>query len=813
MLESRAFSLSFPLPILCLLQQRAMDTMFGGCHRDLGRANFDFDTFQVASGVRLHSIGEVVDAKMATELIEMETLLKREGTQSPSNRLLKDLPSRAIRRSNEGLMHYATIKTGRRGALRRRLGTKKRATEIRGRRLATLGADASSAEGEMTADELRTVDFKAVALPMSLRRHYKAAMGQPVATGSKWEAVYTSFAKGWGRFRLGVKERLYALELWRGHLKQVEGQFGSGVLSYFIFLRWLMFLNLFIFLMEFGFVSLPTIVICQGARSAQNTNASATCNYQPLGGRFNGSAQDFLLDFVTGQGWIGNTIMFYGSYPSDVIISQEGTAYQLPLAYLLTGGAYFLFCFLCIIRNLGAGFKESYIESEGAFNSFTSKVFASWDYCIENKNCADHKQQLIAEDIKFELEEEERLRRVNSRSTKQKCQLYAMRVLINFLIVPALWYVSFIIVIQAILEQNFTTQGDNPFEQMLIRFGLSLAVTLPNLILPPVFEFLSFFEDWSPRFELAFNLWRRVFVKLPSLGVLVILLYRNLEEKIEKSGMEAHCEQCWENELAAQMYMLIWVDFAVVLAISLGLETVRKLLFKHWRCFQRVGLTQFDLPRNVLDLAYGQCLVLIGTFFSPLLPIMGVLKLVVFFYAKKFSLFYNNRLPDKSYQGARLSSIFTLLLLFALFTCTSLIGWGITRVPPSVCGPFSNVACKADKTIFSELSQTVSVWPVWLHETVHYLSTAAFLLPALVLFLSLLYYYRSMAHAHSNVISMLKDHLALEGLYKKDLLARLNSLQEDAPPGTGHVSEDDVTLNSLEVSSFLYTGGGNASGF
>jgi len=610
-------------------------------------------------------------------------------------------------------------------------------------------------------------------------------------------------AMGWSRFRVGIKEWLYSLELWRGHLKDIEGQFGSGVVSYFVFLRWLMFLNLFVFLMEFGFVSLPTLVICAGSRES-NTNSNVTsCKYEFVYSTANETDNSFptmVLDFITGQGWISNTIMFYSSYPSDAIISQEGVRYLLPLAYLLTGGAYFLFCLVVMIQNASSGLREGYIESEGVFNSFCNRLFSAWDYCICEKGAAAHKKAIIVQDICFELEEEERLRRVQNRTKKQKTLLYGTRILINLFIVPALWYISFVVVVGVIINKKVTEQGRNKFEQMLIRSSLSLAITIPNLILPPLFEFLSMFEDWSPKFELGLNLLRSIFIKLPSIAVLMILLYKDLNDRIEDSeSLSPHCEQCWENEIAAQMYMLVWVDFFVVLLITLGLETIRKLLYKRCNCFKRFGMAQFDISRNVIDLAYGQCLILIGTFFSPILPVIGVLKMIVFFYVKKVSLFYNNSLPDKPFQGAKLSSIFTLLLLLTFFMCIGLVGWGVTRVPTSYCGPFKNTDCSDSKFIIDELSFVVSNWPEWINKTLRFLRTAAFLLPVLILVFSFVFYYRSMAYEHRRVINKLKDHLVLEGKHKNLLISQLASARDETieQQGTEKFTEEDILLLSL----------------
>ncbi|KAF8767882.1 Transmembrane channel-like protein 7 like protein [Argiope bruennichi] len=48
-----------------------------------------------------------------------------------------------------------------------------------------------------------------------------------------------------------------ALELWNDSLKRIEGLQGTGVVSYFVFLRWLIALNLILFILYFLLVTLP----------------------------------------------------------------------------------------------------------------------------------------------------------------------------------------------------------------------------------------------------------------------------------------------------------------------------------------------------------------------------------------------------------------------------------------------------------------------------------------------------------------------------------------------------------------------------
>lgn len=43
-------------------------------------------------------------------------------------------------------------------------------------------------------------------------------------------------------------------------MKEIGGTFGSSVLSYFLFLKWLLLFNLFSFLINFGFITIPLLV-------------------------------------------------------------------------------------------------------------------------------------------------------------------------------------------------------------------------------------------------------------------------------------------------------------------------------------------------------------------------------------------------------------------------------------------------------------------------------------------------------------------------------------------------------------------------
>lgn len=50
------------------------------------------------------------------------------------------------------------------------------------------------------------------------------------------------------------------MELWQGIMKEIGGKFGTGVLTYFLFLKWLLMFNIFSFLVNFGFITIPLLI-------------------------------------------------------------------------------------------------------------------------------------------------------------------------------------------------------------------------------------------------------------------------------------------------------------------------------------------------------------------------------------------------------------------------------------------------------------------------------------------------------------------------------------------------------------------------
>lgn len=65
------------------------------------------------------------------------------------------------------------------------------------------------------------------------------------------------------RTRSNLSELLNYVSLWQKTFKVIGGKFGTSVLSYFSFLRWLLKFNIFSFVMNFSFLIIPQFTVAE----------------------------------------------------------------------------------------------------------------------------------------------------------------------------------------------------------------------------------------------------------------------------------------------------------------------------------------------------------------------------------------------------------------------------------------------------------------------------------------------------------------------------------------------------------------------
>ncbi|GAB0196651.1 transmembrane channel-like protein 7 [Grus japonensis] len=309
------------------------------------------------------------------------------------------------------------------------------------------------------------------------------------------------------------------------------GKFGTGVQSYFSFLRFLVLLNFVIFILMFSFVTLPTVISTYGIFNSSFVkispkNIEPYCTvYNPSGNKGLVYFYTYLKDLLSGTGFLEVTSLFYGYYTVDAAWVTV-LRYNLPLAYLLATFAYLALSLLWVIKRSVGGFKQNLVHSEDQFQSYCNKIFAGWDFCITDPNAA---------------------------RLKHRSLLYEL---------------------QDISNMNFQAN-------LLVQYLPSIVITLANFIAPQIFWFLIRFEDYSPAYEIRLTLMRCVFVRLANIGVLLFSLWSSIScttDECKACGYNYKLHPCWESDVGQEMYKLMIFDFIIIIAVTLFLDFPRNLI-------------------------------------------------------------------------------------------------------------------------------------------------------------------------------------------------------------------------------------------
>jgi hypothetical protein len=184
-------------------------------------------------------------------------------------------------------------------------------------------------------------------------------------------------------------------------LKRIGGNLGMGIVAYFLFIKWILFLNLGLFTIILLFLILPTIFLEapkeEACISINNTNAICCPElYWNKSREFN-----TFMDFFQGSNLFEYSLLFYGAYSSSIYMNKEDNFhYNLPLAYICVMSMIFIMSFVAIIRSAVKGFRERVVEGEGQFYRYCNLVFGGWDYCINNEKASEMKHKALYTEIK-----------------------------------------------------------------------------------------------------------------------------------------------------------------------------------------------------------------------------------------------------------------------------------------------------------------------------------------------------------------------------------------------------------------------------
>lgn len=637
-----------------------------------------------------------------------------------------------------------------------------------------------SDQGSDDEDNEPQRDLRAIPLPMALKRAVRRSQQEQSPLNTNTPSWKKKNSKILVKLKTGITEILHFLTPWRKSLQIIGGNFGGGVQSFFLFLRFLVILNFFSSLLIAGFVLIPSILVISDNETSFNSTDREECMIYDPNPQGLVVFSNYFLDLLSGTGFIEYTYLFYGYY-KNTQMGDMNFSYNIPLAYLLTAAFYLMFCLFCIIVRMGTTARVVVATGGSAEGTYSMMIFTGWDYGSSGDQATKLKQQNIYYRLQVDLEEERIKRKAASLTQAQKVCLYSTRILI---VIVTMGFIA--AAITGIVYATDFSQKNSDQEGILglvYEYLPSIVISAANFIVPALNDQIAPFERYSPSLTVILSLLRAVALRLASLMSLLYSLWSQIT--CENDTNSANCElckynvgvyQCWETRVGQEMYKLTLFDFLINLVVLLTLEFPRRIIVDNWpnKVTQFFGRQEFVVPYNVLGLVYGQTVVWTGAFFCPLLPLINTLKFIILFYTKRMTLFYNCRPALKTFRSTTSSFFFSLILLVGLFLASMVMIYSAAVIHPSMaCGPFRMFTTMYDvlPTSISRLSQTTK-------EFLFFIGSQAFSIPLFALSGVMLCYVIALAAVYKKSVILLKKQLKLEGQDKQFLVRQIERLSK-----------------------------------
>ncbi|XP_011299898.1 transmembrane channel-like protein 5 isoform X1 [Fopius arisanus] len=547
---------------------------------------------------------------------------------------------------------------------------------------------------------------------------------------TRWKRLKYAMSIFFMKTFIAMREITSTMELWYGPIKSIEGHFGSGVATYFKFLRWLLILNVINCILSFFFVVLP--------QSLFATHGNSTYNF---------------WDIFIGNGFMDETIFYYGFYTNLTIEAIPGLQYSIPSAYILTMIFCYIFTFIFLSVKVAKSYRKCFIETSGGIhNLYATKIFCGWDYSIASAKAANRCHQSIYRELKELLAED--ISQESSTIFKRLIVL-SVQVFMTALVLGALAGTSWLL--QYLLLHHKSNTTDSP--SLLL---VPLVITGIMNIFPVIISMLVKFERYSSKRKCLFvNMIRTYAMTVVIIGTLLAYwLTRSLNS-------------CWQTELAQEIYRLIILDFLVFTLGSFILESLRH----HLSPFYSVLSTpKFDIALNTLNLIYNQILFWVAFYFSPPLSLVMVVKMTMTFYIKKFGLMRHCEPPSTSWRAAQTQTLFLALAFLGMTGALTALGWVITSVKSSSCGPFRDY----DYTWHAIIEEVLSLGrssKLWIFvESIGRPGVGAALLIAMIM---TVYCLRAKAQASRELVQILREMLVLQSRDKDFLLNEFSKVADE----------------------------------
>ncbi|XP_072889100.1 transmembrane channel-like protein 3 isoform X3 [Hemitrygon akajei] len=645
-------------------------------------------------------------------------------------------------------------------------------------------------------------------------------------------------AEMWKKFGRLVYNIMVLFIPWEMRIKKIESHFGSGVASYFIFLRWMFGINIVLTIMTGAFVILPELLAGApfGSIPSKTIPAGHVGSAQDLDTIWSlgASISPFLphsqyyhsvncsnvslcqclfltLTLSVTQGYLQYSVMFYGYYGNKRKIGWAG--YHLPLAYFMVGMAVFAYSFIILLRKMAKNSRLSMASASDENYTFCWKVFCAWDYLIGNPEAAESKTAAVINSIREAILEEQVKKKDRSLAV-----IISLRILANILVLLSL--AGSIYIIYFVVDRSQELERTKIELTLWEKNEVSVVVSLITMIAPSVFELVAQLEMLHPRTTLRFQLARVLVLYLGNLYSLIIALL----DKVNSMSMSDNVNDTGTAFLATRAFpeenlstIVPDIELKQNITFSSGDNKTKPVIkFNKTAIYDYNILTQQDqcwetyVGQEMLKLSIIDMLFTVGS----ILLIDFIRGLFVRYLSDCWCWDLENKFPEYGEfkiaenvlhliynQGMIWSNNFYLAMtLFMLFLCMLPTVFAIARYrPSSTCGPFSG----QDKIYDIVFETIVNDFPGWFNTVMGYVTSPVVVLPALLLLFMLIYYLQSIARSLKYTNNQLRMQLQVERTEDKKkvfqmVAARFQHLEE------GHKKsehESDATSQESSIQS------------
>ncbi|KAI6648476.1 Transmembrane channel-like protein 7 [Oopsacas minuta] len=531
----------------------------------------------------------------------------------------------------------------------------------------------------------------------------------------KWKIIWNKI-KIWRRIISAPIHRIEYL---------IESRFGSSAVSYFVLVKRLILLNLFIGLLSV-FIWLPAVLPCPPIilNSTGNDPQVLTCLMPVYSSPIPSFGYDSLL---TGRG-LDNTSLYLGFY-------RLNPRWDYKSAYFYT----FFISTFSILLYISYFLGQAYIDTYSILNSvrhissyIANLVFGGWTYTLTNSfsvKSEHNRLRIVLRETVWECSPRHHTQRLFLYSLVDRlfprcssrnkhviyvCCLWTWRVFVWMITLTLLTLGSSLIVITAL--QRVCTDKI---------FIYSFIPSLWHSFLELIFSWLTALEFYDTQRKgmvslIIKHLLMRV-ISLISIYIVVVYVYflsrcegfSSLPFPLCFSGSNSGpvsclASGCWETEVAKIFHEYLIAQFISSIFIRSVIITLQNLIrIGVFQLIKRCSIssvvpaviigwikgffnTHFHLPKHVIKVIYIQSLVWSGMLFCPYQHIIGFFGFVLLYFSMFIFTFWNCRISPKHPRTARSNLIYYLIIFCTFFLIMIALNVPLFQFVPSTnCGPFS----------------------------------------------------------------------------------------------------------------------------